>query len=186
MHDLRRQKTETKLVVWKLETANAKGKMQDHFATSSSMGTLFQGSSSPFPWRGGNENTLTVELPLLISFNTRRADKVLFMYKLSMYSISASSLGPRSRILFSEVAGAAPLFVVLVDGSCSSATTVADGISLTGNRWSSILSHSFTSLYSKSVVKNGCCKTFWMKGKRSRAPVLLSYFFNIFTNPIQS
>lgn len=158
--------------------------MQDYFATSSSMGTLFQGSSSPFPWRGGNENTLTVELPLLISFNTRRADKVLFMYKLSMYSISASSLGPRSRILFSEVA---PLFVVvLVDGSCSSATTVADGISLTGNRWSSILSHAFTSLYSKSVVKNGCCKTFWMKGKRSRAPVLLSYFFNIFTNPIQS
>lgn len=34
-------------------------------------------------------------------------------------------------------------------------------------------------------MKKGCCKTFWIKGKRIRAPVLLSYFFSIFTSPVK-
>jgi hypothetical protein len=76
-----------------------------------------------------------------------------------------------------------------VEGSHESSPSAAskeDGGSLNGKRRSSIASHSLTSLYSKSVVKKGCRKTLWMKGKRMRAPVLLSYFFSIFTNPVES
>jgi hypothetical protein len=39
-------------------------------------------SSSPIVCSGGNEKALTVELPLRISFKTRSADIVLFIYKL--------------------------------------------------------------------------------------------------------
>ena len=160
--------------------------LPSYLATCSRTGILFHVSSSPLTCSGGNEKTLTVELPLRISFKTRSADIVLFIYKLFTYSISASSLGIMSSPSF--------LLEAEVEGSWShpsSPSAASDevggsgGSSLIGKRPSSIDSHSFTSLKSKSVVKKGCCKTFWMKGKRMRAPVLLSYFFSIFTNPVE-
>lgn len=128
-----------------------KKKVRIYLATCSRTPTFFfQESSSnpPLACNGGNENTLTVELPLRISFNTLNADTVLFIYKLSMYSISDRSFGTRRRSVPEVVASPSP--------SSSSRFRLL----LDGKRRSSIASHSFTNVLSRSVVKNGSCRTF--------------------------
>ncbi|KAH0452020.1 hypothetical protein IEQ34_019319 [Dendrobium chrysotoxum] len=55
--------------------------------------------------------------------------------------------------------------------------------SLSGKMASIMLSQSFTSLETSSVVKKGCFSTFSMNGSRRRAPVRLSYFFKILASP---
>lgn len=147
-----------------------------YLAACSSIGTLFHLFFLPLLCKGGNEKKLTVELPLLISFRARNAAIVLFMYKLSMYSISSSSGTVRA----SDELG----FDCLCSPFSLSQSSVDVSGSFLGKRWSSKVSHSFTSLFSRSVVKKGCCSTFWMNGCRISAPVLLSYFFSIFTSPV--
>ena len=151
-------------------------------ASCSNTGTFFHVPSNPFICNGGNENSLTVELPLRISFRTRKADSVPFMYTLSICSISASSLGiPGSPSLF-EVAVADALGA---QPSSPTAASAKAGCSFAGKRRSSIASHSLTSLKSRSVVKKGCCSTFCIKGRRISAPVLLSYFLRILARPVE-
>nr|KJB49201.1 hypothetical protein B456_008G106300 [Gossypium raimondii] len=58
--------------------------------------------------------------------------------------------------------------------------------SMGNNTSSMVFSHSLTRFETRSVVKNGCFSTFWMKGNRNNPPVRLSYFFNIFANPTNS
>lgn len=122
-----------------------KTKLYLAMASCSSTGTFFHVPSGPFNCRGGNENSLTVELPLRISFRTRNADSVPFIYTLSFCSMSASSLGiPISSSLFgvavavTEGLGAQP--------SSASATSAKAGCSFAGKRRSSVASHSLTSL----------------------------------------
>lgn len=154
----------------------------NYLATCSMIGIFFQVSSNPLICRGGRERALTVELLLLISFNTRKADTVLFMYRLSICLISISSwFSLREPSLSMEVE---------VDGLEPSSLSLSVGVlceeSIFGKRQSSIASQSLTSLKRRSVVKKGCCRTFWMKGNRIGAPVLLSYFFSIFTSPVNN
>lgn len=153
----------------------------DYSATSSIIGeAFFQASSGPVPMcNGGKEKILTVELPFLMSFKTLKAEMALFMCKLCMYLISASSFVSVSR-------GSILVTLVVVEGSLSSSGCFWFSVGgwLTGKSWSSIASHSFTSLYSKTVLQKGCWRTFWIKGKRIRAPVLLSYFLSIFPSPV--
>ena len=114
---------------------------------------------------------LTVELPLRISRRTRNAATVLFMYTPSMSLISSISGIPASSVAEGTEASSSP------------AVSPAVG---RRRRPSSILSHSLMSWSSTSVVKNGCCRTLRMNGRRISAPVLLSYFFRIFTSPSKS
>jgi hypothetical protein len=123
---------------------------------------------------------LTVELLLRISFSDLSAATVLFMYMLSMYSISSNSGIPPP--FNKEEVGFAGFSSSLLSPFPSSLDI--DG-SLVGRSCSSMASHCFTSLYRRSVVKKGCCRTFWMKGSRIRAPVLLSYFLRILTSPVK-
>lgn len=73
-----------------------------YLTTCSITGILLHSSSKPFVCKGGKENSLTVELLLLTSLSTLNAANVLFTYKLSMYSISANSLGNLSNPSFSK------------------------------------------------------------------------------------
>ena len=130
---------------------------------------------------GGRENAFTVELPLLISLSALSAATVLFMYMLSMSSISSSSMSPVPFPLASEALGFAGLSSLSLS-SFPSSSLGTDGW-FPGRSWSSISSHSLTSLYRTSVAQNGSCITFWMKGRRISAPVLLSYFLRILTSP---
>ena len=151
--------------------------LYNYLAACSRRGKFF--NSVALFCRGGNENSLTVELPLRISFTARSADNVSFMYMLSIFSISASSLGTLSCFCLLSVAalGSFPSSLLVASGQ-------PDGSSFLEKRLSSTHSHSFTRLLSTSVEKNGSCKTFWIKGRRTRAPLRLSYFFSIFTNPV--
>jgi hypothetical protein len=133
------------------------------------------------PCNGGREKALTVELPLRISRSDLSAATVLFMYVLSMSSISSSSRTSPPPLANEEPAASTGLS----SPSLSSLPSSLGGAGgwLLGSSCSSIASHSFTSLYRRSVVKKGSCITFWMKGSRISAPVLLSYFLRILTSP---
>lgn len=104
--------------------------------------------------KGGRENSPWVELPFLISCMVMSAATVFL-------SMLCSAIASPSRPPLSAV-------------SCSS---------MAGKTSSTMLSQSFTSSEMSSVMKNGCFKTFSMKGSLSSRPVRLSYFFKILASP---
>jgi len=88
----------------------------------------------------------------------------------------------------SVVGGPGEIFVVLFrDGFDWSCTMLVDSMTSASNgkRSSRLSSHSWTNLVRGSVVKKGWWRASCVKGKRNNPPVLLSYFFKIFTNPIK-
>lgn len=102
------------------------------------------GSSCPLlPCRGGREKTLTVELPLRISLSALSAAvTVLFMSVLLSSSASASP-GTAPPLAEEEELGFEPFSSPSLSSFPSSLATEC---SFVGMSWSSISSHSFTSL----------------------------------------
>lgn len=138
-----------------------------YFASCMTTRAFFHTLSRSLVFIGGKENMLTVELRVRISCKTLSAEYVSLKNMFSMFFISASCWG--------TLTGLSPQ---LPPGSLSG--------SVWYKRWLRSVSHSFTSLFRTSVSKNGSLSTFWMKGNRISSPLSLSYFFKIFTTPVDS